>query len=360
MYQIFIKPILYWLNIETAHRLVILVLRIAGRLPFFRALLRSIYRVDHPSLEREVFGLRFRNPVGVAAGFDVSGEITSELGAIGFGFVEVGAITPEPQLGNPKPRIFRLPEDRALINRLGHPNRGWAYAISRLRGRGSDVVVGCNIARNNNTPHSGAAKEYLKCFRNLYQYVDYFTVNIDYKYFAFESEQTPKERMVDLLTPLFEFRRGQSDFRPILIKVLADLDDDTLDMISEVLIETPLDGVVAVSGTSSRDSLKSTATAIEGIGKGRLTGAPLRERALEVVRRIHTNTGGAYPIIGAGGIMSAEDARAMLEAGASLVQLYTGLVYEGPSLAGDICRGLIASEASVKDNQGGEISEENN
>lgn len=341
MYHILIEPILYWLNVESAHRLVIVGLRCIGRLPFVRSIMRSLYRVDHPSLEREVLGLRFKNPIGMAAGFDVSGEVTAELGALGFGFVEVGSITPEPQSGNPKPRLFRLPEDRAIINRLGHPNRGWGYAIDCLRRRSGDVVVGCNIARNNNTPHSGAAKEYLKCFRNLYQYADYFTVNIDYKYLSYDEEREPKQILVELLNHLFEFRRGQSDYRPIMLKLSSDLDNEMVDMVSSVLIETPLDGIVAVSGATSREGLKSPSDVVERAGKGVLTGAPLRERALEVVRRIHATTEGAYPIIGVGGITTAADARAMLEAGASLVQLYTGLIYEGPKVASTICRGLI-------------------
>ncbi len=243
-----------------------------------------------------------------------------------------------------------------MINRMGRPNRGWVYAKNQLRRRKGDVVVGCNIARNNNTSNSGAAREYLKCFRNLYQYVDYFSLNISKKYLTFESDESPKERLETLLIPLFEFRRGQNDYRPILVKVAADMDDELIDVVSEVLVETPLDGIVAVNGTSSREGLQSPTAGIEKLDKGRLTGEPLKARALEVVRRIHTATGGAYPIIGVGGVSSAEDAQAMLDAGASLVQLYTGLVYDGPALAGTICRGLI-SEPKVEhilDNQGGE------
>ncbi len=341
MYYLLIKPLSYLLSVEKIHKLVIWLLRYFASMSIIKSILRSVNRVDHPSLEREVFGLKFSNPVGVAAGFDVNGEVTSELGAIGFGFVEVGAITPDPQMGNPKPRIFRLRRDHAIINRMGHPNKGWEYAKNRLRSRTGDVIVGCNITRNNNTPHSGAAREYLKTFRNLYQYVDYFSVNINYAYLSYDGdEESIEQRIEELITPLFEFRRGQSDYRPILIKVSADMDDDLIDIVSRVLIKTPLDGVVAVNGLSSRENLRTSSGSVEKMGSGYLSGDPLRARALEVVRRIHKVTDGAYPIIGAGGISTAEDAQAMLDAGASLVQLHTAIIYNGVSVAGKICKGL--------------------
>lgn len=357
MYKIFFKPILFWLSAEKAYHLTIWILKLFGRLPFGLSILRSLYRVDDPSLEREVFGVKFSNPVGMAAGFDVNGELTTQLGAMGFGFVEVGGITPEPQSGHPKPRLFRLTKDRGVITRMGHPNRGWVYAIERLRKRDKSVVVGCNIARNNNTPHSGAGREFLKSFRNLYQYVDYFTVNINYKHLYCDEEVTTQMAITALLTPLFEFRRGQSDYRPILIKVAPDVDDETLDAIGDVLISTPLDGVVAVNGTTEREGLKTSDTTIAKIGKGRLTGAPLRKRALEVVHSIHNHTGGAYPIIGVGGISTAEEADEMIKAGASLVQIYSGLIFNGPSTAGDICRGLITKPTPEEEIEEVEVTE---
>lgn len=345
MYKLVMKPILFLMNVERARLLVVWMLKILGRLPFGCSLLKSLYRVDHPSLERTVLGIHFSNPIGVAAGFDTNGEIVNELGAMGFGFVEVGSITPEPQSGNPKPRLFRLDKDMALVNRMGHPNKGWASAIKSLRNRRSGVVVGCNIARNNNTPHSGASKEYLKSFRNLYQYVDYFTVNINYSHLEYDgSDVTAEDAITELLTPLFEFRRGQSDYRPILIKVSPDLDTMLLDAVSDVLIETPLDGVVAVDGTLDRMPLKESISRLSQMTSGRLSGAPLLERSLEVIRHIAKRTEGAYPIIGVGGVLSAADVNAMLEAGASLVQVYSGLVYGGPSLVGDMCREMIVED----------------
>ncbi len=345
IYEKIIKPILFWMNIEQAQRTVVLALRIVGKLPFGLSILRNSYRVDHPSLEREVFGVRFKNPIGVAAGFDVNGEITNELDAIGFGYIEIGAISPDPQEGNPKPRVYRLPKDRAIVNRMGHPNRGWADTINNLRNRRPNVIVGCNVTHNRTTQPNNMPRDYLKSFRNLYQYVDYFTVNIDFNLLTCSETITPEMAITTMLNPLFDFRRGQSDYRPIMVKISADLSDELIDSVTDVLINTPLDGVVAVSGTLKRGELKTSEGSISKIGVGRLSGRPIKERAVEIVRRVYTRSGGAYPIIGVGGIENSEDARAMLEAGASLVQIYSGLIYNGPTIAGEICRELIAEES---------------
>ncbi len=346
LYNSIIKPALFGLNIESAQRLAILLLRILGALPFGvgRKMLRRAYRVEHPSLERSVFGVHFPNPVGLAAGFDVNGEVVNELSDIGFGFVEVGAISPEQQTGNPKPRVYRLPKDHAVVQRMGHPNRGWGYAIERLRRRDPSVVVGCNIVPNITTQANAVARDYLKSFRNLYQYVDYFTVNISYNNLVCDEQTTPAVAIKQLLTQLFDFRRGQSDYRPIMVKVAPDISDEMIDAVVEVLVSTPLDGVVATSGTQSRSDLKTSESIASRIGAGRLSGEPLRRRAVDIVRQIHDKSGGAYPIIGVGGVSSAKDAREMLEAGASLVQIYSSLIYDGPRVVGDICRGLIEED----------------
>ncbi len=346
LYRSIIKPTLFGINIESAHRLAILLLRIVGMLPFEmgRKALRRMYRVDHSSLEREVFGVRFPNPVGLAPGFDVNGEIINEMSDIGFGFVEVGAISPDEQNGNPKPRVYRLRKDRAIVQRMGHPNRGLESAVKRLRRRDPSVVVGCNITQNIGSQMGVVAREYLKCFRNLYQYVDYFTVNVSFNNLVCDDGATPVTVLSDLLMHLFDFRRGQVDYRPIMLKVSPDISDEMLDAVIEVLISTPLDGVVATSGTHSRQGLITSESTASRIGAGRLSGAPLRGRSLEVVRRIYEKSGGAYPIIGVGGMSTADDVREMLDAGASLVQLYSGLVYEGPRVVGDICRGLIVED----------------
>ena len=341
IYDRLIKPLLYALPIEQAHHLVLFLLRAIGKIPGGRWLLRKRYAVADPTLEREVYGLRFANPVGLAAGFDVNGDCYEELAAMGFGFIEIGTLTPKPQEGNPRPRVFRLNRDRAMVNRMGHPNRGLEYAINRLRHGHKEVVVGCNIGSNRETMPDKAWKDYLKLFRNLYQYVDYFTVNIECDNSSIGGEAPTDERLMQILEPLFDFRRGQNQYRPILLKVSPDLSDADIDRMADVMISTPLDGIVAVSGTTDRLGLETSVGSLAKVGTGRLSGAPLLERSLQVVQRIHARARGTYPIIGVGGVMSAEDARRMLEAGASLVQVYSGFIYEGPRFAGEICRQML-------------------
>ncbi len=344
MYRKIIKPLLFSLTIERAHRIVLLFLRLVGWIPGGRWLLHKCYAVEHPALEREVFGIRFANPVGLAAGFDRNGEAFRELAAMGFGFVEIGTITPQPQPGNPRPRIFRLPKDRAIINRIGLANRGLEAAIRHLRKPHDGVIVGCNIGKNTATPVENAPADYLKLFRNLYQYADYFSVNISCDNACREGSTHTREQILRILEPLFDFRRGQNQYRPIMLKVSPDMPDEVVDRIADILLETPLDGIVATNGTHRREGLQTSAEALEEIGNGRLGGAPLTHRAVEIVRRIHTRSGGTFPIIGVGGLMTPDDVRAMLDAGADLVQLYTGYIYEGPGLVGEICRALIADE----------------
>lgn len=342
LYQRIIKPILYSITIEQAHRAVLFMLRIAGLIPGGRWMLGQCYAVKHPSLEREVFGVRFPNPIGLAAGFDHNGEVFRELSALGFGFIEVGTITPRPQAGNPRPRVFRLPKDQAIINRIGLANRGLEVAIRHLRHTHEGIIVGCNIGKNTATPPENAATDYLKIFRNLYQYADYFAVNISCDNACHEGTTHSREYILHILEPLFDFRRGQNQYRPILLKISPDMSNEVVDQITDLMLSTPLDGIVATNGTHNREHLKTSHLSLDKIGSGRLSGAPLTQRAVEIVRRIHTRSGGGYPIIGAGGLMNADDVRAMLDAGADLVQIYTGYIYNGPSMVKNICRTLIA------------------
>ncbi len=341
MYQKIIKPILFRIAIDKAYKAALWLLNIAGGLPYGNKILRANFRVDHPSLNREVFGTRFSNPIGLAAGFDCNGDVINQAASIGFGFIEIGTITPDEQQGNPKPRVFRLTKDNAIVNRIGHANRGWQYTIENLRKKHSEIVVGCNIGVGANTNPKVAAQDFLKSFRTLYQYADYFTVNLTSDNAALDTKSYTAESLTATLTPLFEFRRGQSEYRPIMVKISPDTTDEVIDMIISVLIDTPLDGIVAVGGTRMRNNLKTSQASLTKIGTGRLSGQPLHDRAIEVVKYIHDKTKGAYPIIGVGGIMTPKDAQRMLEAGASLVQLYTGFIYEGPSITKKICLSLI-------------------
>ncbi len=348
MYERMIRPLLFMISIERAHRIVLVMLRVLGTLSGGRWLLGKLWALRHPALEREVFGIRFPNPIGIAAGFDTTGEACRSLAAMGFGFVEVGTVTPRPQSGNPRPRVFRLPKDRAIMNRIGNQNKGLERTIQYLRQPRGNTIVGCNIGRNTATTPEKAAADYLKLFRNLYQYADYFTVNVNCDNGCQESTEGLVEHCSRMLTPLFEFRRGQNQYRPILLKISPDLPDGLIDALTDLMIDTPLDGLVAVSGTTDRSRLKTSGLSLAKIGNGRLSGEPLTRRALEVVRRIHERSRGTYPIIGVGGIMSADDARAMLRAGASLVQIYTGFIYEGPRIIRDCCQALVNDAAAAE------------
>ncbi len=341
MYRLIIKPLLFGLNIERVHSIIVLFLRFIGSFSVGNSILRGVYRVKHPSLTREVLGLKFTNPIGVAAGFDKNADIIKPLEAIGFGFVEIGSVTPDAQSGSTRPRIFRLKQDGAIIERAGSPNLGWKQVVNSLRKKRKSIVVGCNISASSEVSQSQTEASYLKTFRNLYQYSDYFTVNLLSTELLDEEQLFSSERINGIIKPLFEFRRGQSEYRQILLKVSPDLSNQQLDQIVEILINTPLDGLVAVSGSTSREGLKTSPLTLSKVGDGRLCGEPLKERALEVVRYLHKATEGNYPIIGVGGVSTGEDAQRMLDAGASLVQVYSSFIYQGPKVVKRICSPLI-------------------
>ena len=304
-------------------------------------MMRKLYAVEDPALEREVFGIHFRNPIGMAAGFDRNGEVFNELDALGFGFVEIGTITPQPQPGNPKPRVFRLPDDKAIMNRLGLNSHGLERAISNIRNHNSRLVIGCNIGKNSATAPENAPQDYLRVFRNLYQYVDYFTVNVSYNTSFKQYVPRTRESIISILEPLFDFRRGQNQYRPILLKISPDLSNEDIDMMTDIMVDTPLDGIVATNGTVRHTGLATDAEHLKRLGAGIVSGHPLTKRSVEVVRRVYERSNGTYPIIGVGGIMTPADAKAMLDAGATLVQIYTGYVYNGPNFVGEICQELI-------------------
>ena len=333
MYKSLVKPLLFTLDAERAHHLVFDNLRRAARVPGTKALLRALYDYQHPSLERQVFGLKFPNPVGLAAGFDKNAVVTDELATLGFGFVEIGTVTPRPQPGNPAPRLFRLPQDEALINRMGFNNDGAAAVAARLaRRQNRQLLIGGNIGKNKDTPNERAADDYVACFEALAEVVDYFVVNVS-------SPNTPNLRQLQEKKPLIELLQQvqarnlqRAVPRPLLLKIAPDLTDSQLDDILEIARETHLSGLVATNTTISRDNLAADAGYVASLGAGGLSGRPLRARATEVIRYLHQRSGGALPIIGSGGIHSATDALEKLAAGAALVQLYTGFIYEGPAL----------------------------
>lgn len=324
---------------ESALKIVLNMLRVLGKVPAANWLLRKIYEVSAPELEREVFGIRFRNPIGVAAGFDRNGEVYRTLDALGYGFVEIGTVTPRPQQGNPRPRMFNLSDDKAILNRIGLANKGLEQVLANVRNRNEDIILGCNIGKNTITPIEEAPTDYLRVFRNLYQYIDYFAINVSYNTTHKQYIPRTREHILAILEPLFEFRRGQNQYRPILLKISPDLTNEEIDLMTDIMVETPLDGIIATNATT--DSAQLTTPLDASYGKGAISGAPLTKRAIEVVRRVYERCNGSYPIIGVGGIMNGEDAKAMLDAGATLIQVYTGMVYGGAGFAGKLCKSLL-------------------
>jgi dihydroorotate dehydrogenase len=340
MYSL-LRPILFALSPENAHKVTLGLLRFAVMIPGMKAIFNALYTIKHPSLEREVFGLKFPNPVGLAAGFDKDAKHYEDLACFGFGFFEIGTITPKPQDGNPQPRLFRLPQDQGLINRMGFNNGGLDAAVERLKHRNPNIIVGGNIGKNKVTPNEEAVNDYIICFEGLFPYVDYFVVNVSSPNTPGLRELQEKEPLTHLLKTLQGLNDRKTKRKPILLKIAPDLTDSQLDDIIAIVKDTKLDGLIATNTTIDRSGLTTAYDTLNNIGAGGLSGKPLRKRATEVICYLHQNSGGSFPIIGVGGIMTPSDAKEMLDAGASLVQLYTGFVYGGPSIVGDINKGLI-------------------
>ncbi|MGI4762085.1 MAG: quinone-dependent dihydroorotate dehydrogenase [Janthinobacterium lividum] len=342
MYKSIVKPLLFQLDAERAHHLIFNNLKRASRVPGTAALLRGLYGYQHPSLRREVFGLTFANPVGLAAGFDKNAVLTDELASLGFSFVEIGTVTPRPQPGNPQPRLFRLPQDGALINRMGFNNDGAAAVAARLRQRTNrQLIIGGNIGKNKDTPNERAADDYVAAFQELAEVVDYFVVNVSSPNTPGLRELQDKKPLISLLQQVQAHNLTRAVPRPLLLKIAPDLTDAQLDDILEIARETQLSGLVATNTTIARGGLATPAATVAGYGAGGLSGRPLRARATEVIAYLHRHSQGGLPIIGAGGIHSAQDALEKLAAGASLVQLYTGFIYEGPGLVKQINQALV-------------------
>ncbi len=344
MYSIF-KPLLFALSPEKAHRVTFRLLDLAAALPPTRWLLRSMFCLPDKRLEKQLLGLNFPNQVGLAAGFDKDGKHLLGLSCLGFGFVEVGTVTPLAQEGNPQPRLFRLPQDKALINRMGFNNEGLdalAEQLRRWRDRhpSGGPIIGGNIGKNKATPNEEAASDYLTCFEKLFPWVDYFVVNVSSPNTPGLRELQEKEPLTRLLNLLQEKNRAQKFPKPILLKIAPDLSDSQLDDIADIVRSTGLAGIIATNTSISRTGLKTPAAQITSIGLGGLSGVPVSERATEVIRYLRERLGKEVVIIGVGGIDSAQSAQEKLDAGADLVQVYTGLIYEGPGLVRKILRKL--------------------
>ena len=340
MYSLF-KGFLFLFQPERAHYITSGLLKFIFKIPGVKSIWESIYIVKHPSLERKVFGLTFPNPVGLAAGFDKDAKMYSDLFSCGFGFIEIGTVTPKSQPGNPKPRLFRLKEDHAIINRMGFNNGGVDVCYERLKNRNRNLIVGGNIGKNKWTENEDAVQDYLICFNTLFDVVDYFVVNVSSPNTPGLRDLQEKEPLLRLLSTLSLENKTKTVTKPILLKIAPDLTDGQLDDIIDIVKESGIDGVIATNTTISREGLKIDRSSIENIGAGGLSGKPLTKRSTEVIRYLSNKSNNAFPIIGVGGIHSVEDAHEKLNAGAALIQLYTGFIYEGPSLIKKINKSLI-------------------
>lgn len=342
MYRYFIRPLLFLFPPELIHDILIIALKFCGKKPFLRTLIKKSLVLESPKLEKKISGLTFKNPVGLAAGFDKNAEVFNILSDFGFGFVEIGTVTPRAQDGNPKPRIFRLTKDKAIINRMGFNNQGTEIIIKNLKLRFSgDLIIGGNIGKNKSTPIEEAIKDYEFCFENLFPYVDYFAINVS-------SPNTPelrklqeKQKLKELFDGLININNSKEKQKPIFIKIAPDLSAGELEDIADLVNNCDITGVIATNTTVSRENLSYDKELIKSLGEGGLSGKPLRDRSTEIISLLRKLLDSEKIIIGVGGILSEHDAQQKLDAGADLIQLYTGFIYESPYLVKKINKALI-------------------
>lgn len=335
MYRTIIRPLLFRIDPERIHSVINTGLKVANGIGLGH-LMGLIYNPKSLQMETEFCGIKFPNKIGVAAGFDKNAEVYKMLGHLGFGHVEIGTVTPRPQPGNPKPRLFRLPADGALINRMGFNNKGVGAAVRKLRRRNRKIVIGGNIGKNSATPNENALADYTADFQALYDYVDYITINVSCPNVANLHKLQDKDSLDLILGTLTKLRAQKPVYKPILLKISPDLTFEQIDDTLEAIAQNGIDGVVAANTSTRRDGLKTDSERVKQIANGGLSGLPLRDRSVEIIRYISQKTEGKLPIIGVGGTMSPDDAVEKLKAGATLVQVFTGFIYYGPSLAKDV------------------------
>lgn len=340
MYKI-LRSILFLFDPEKVHYFTTNLLHVTLKIPGAKYIFRKLYIVENDVLRKEVFGISFNNPVGLAAGFDKNGKMYNDMAYCGFGFIEIGTVTPKAQLGNEKPRLFRLKEDEAIVNRMGFNNLGVEEVVANLKKRKTKVIIGGNIGKNKITENENATGDYLTAFNYLHSYVDYFVVNVSSPNTPNLRELQEKEPLTKLLQTLKDENATKKVQKPILLKIAPDLTDEQLDDIIEIIQSVKIDGVIASNTTISRDDLKTSKDKVDLIGAGGVSGKPVKNRSTEVIRYLSEKSNKSFPIIGVGGIHSAEDALEKLDAGASLVQIYTGFIYEGPGLIKKINTALI-------------------
>ncbi|MCH2033022.1 MAG: quinone-dependent dihydroorotate dehydrogenase [Tenacibaculum sp.] len=341
MYKLIIRPIFFLFDPEKIHYFTFSLVKFLSKIPFVSSIFRSLYKVEDTKLERNLFGLTFKNPVGLAAGFDKNAVLYNELADFGFGFIEIGTVTPEGQVGNPKQRLFRLKDDKGIINRMGFNNEGLEAAISQLKKNKGKVIIGGNIGKNTATNPEDYTADYTKCFEELHPYVDYFVLNVSCPNVSSHAKLEDADYLKELITEVQKINNSKSVQKPILLKIAPDLNTNQLDEIIDLVADTKIDGVIASNTSIDRTGLKASEERLKEIGNGGLSGQPIKEKSTKVIKYLADNSNKAFPIIGVGGIHSEKDALEKIDAGADLVQVYTGFIYEGPSLVKRINKAIL-------------------
>ncbi|WP_282121865.1 quinone-dependent dihydroorotate dehydrogenase [Algibacter mikhailovii] len=341
MYKQFLRPLFFLFDPEKIHHFTFSLIKFSSKIPGLSGLFRSLYVLEDKSLERKLFGLTFKNPVGLAAGFDKNAVLFNELADFGFGFIEIGTVTPKGQAGNPKKRLFRLKEDQGIINRMGFNNEGLEAAVEKLKKNKGKLVIGGNIGKNTDTKPEDYTKDYLACFNALHPYVDYFVLNVSCPNVGSHAKLNDKDYLEELIRAVQNANATFNVEKPIVLKIAPDLNTNQLDEIIELVMDTKLDGVIASNTSIDRSGLKASEDLLQSIGNGGLSGQPIKDKSTQVIKYLSEQSGKAFPIIGVGGIHSAEDALEKINAGADLVQIYTGFIYEGPSLIKQINKALL-------------------
>ncbi len=343
MYKAVIRPLFFLFDPEKIHHFTFFLIKILSKMPGVNAIFRSIFSVNNKKLERKLFGLTFKNPVGLAAGFDKNAVLYNELANFGFGFVEIGTVTPKAQEGNPKKRIFRLKADNALINRMGFNNQGLKAAIQQLKKNKGKIIIGGNQGKNTSTLPKDYTADYLDCFKALHSYVDYFVLNVSCPNVGSHAKLTDKDYLLELITEVKKLNKTFKAQKPILLKIAPDLNEIQLDEIIELVALTNIEGVIASNTSINREGLKASEEMLANIGNGGLSGKPIKDRSTKVIKYLSEKSNKTFPIIGVGGIHSAEDALEKINAGADLIQIYTGFIYEGPVLVKKINKAILTS-----------------
>lgn len=343
MYKLIIRPIFFLFDPEKIHHFTFSLVKFMSKIPLMPSIFRGLYQVNDKKLERNLFGLTFKNPVGLAAGFDKNAILYNELANFGFGFIEIGTVTPKGQVGNPKQRLFRLKDDQGIINRMGFNNEGLSAAIEQLKKNKGKVIIGGNIGKNTATKPENYTEDYVTCFTELHPYVDYFVLNVSCPNVSSHAKLEDAAYLKELIIEVQKINKEQTIQKPILLKIAPDLNNNQLDEIIELVAETKIDGVIASNTSVDRNDLKTSNDQLKAIGNGGLSGQPIKEKSTRVIKYLSENSNKAFPIIGVGGIHSEKDALEKINAGADLVQIYTGFIYEGPSLVKRINKVILAS-----------------